>query len=136
VRALVACAAACVAAFAVAAAPAGAATFFESPSHNIGCVISAKTGVRCDIRTHTWKPPPKPTACDVDWGNGLEVGRRGLGRWVCAGDTVFGGTRVLGYRESIKRGRFECTSRRNGMRCVNARNDHGFKLARRKATWF
>jgi hypothetical protein len=43
---------------------------------------------------------------------------------------------VLAYRKSIRRGRFECTSRRNGMRCVNLRTDHGFKLARRKATWF
>jgi hypothetical protein len=120
----------------VLAAPAAAATFFESPSHNIGCVISAKSGVRCDIRVHTWKPPPKPTGCDVDWGNGLEVTQRGNARWVCAGDTVFGGKRVLGYRKSIKRGRYECTSRKNGMRCVNLRNDHGFKLARRKATWF
>ena len=46
-------------ALAVAAAPAGAYTFFESPSHNIGCVIS-KTGARCDIREHAWTPPPSP----------------------------------------------------------------------------
>jgi Family of unknown function (DUF6636) len=108
---------------------------FESPSHNIGCYL-AKSGVRCDIRAHTWKPPPKPKSCDLDWGNGLEVGRRGFGRWVCAGDTVLGGERVLGYRESLRRGRFQCTSYRNGMRCVNLRTDHGFKLARRKASWF
>ena len=118
------------------APPAHAATFFESPSHNIGCAISAKSGVRCDIRAHTWKPPPKPKSCPVDWGNGLEVTRHGFAHWVCAGDTVFGGTTVLAYRKSIQRGRFECTSRRNGMRCVNLRNDHGFKLARRKASWF
>jgi hypothetical protein len=92
--------------------------------------------VRCDIRHHTWDPPPKPESCELDWGNGLEVGRRNFAHWVCAGDTVFGGKRVLGYRKSIRRGRFECTSRRNGMRCVNLRNDHGFKLARRKASWF
>ena len=108
---------------------------FESPSHNIGCYL-AKSGARCDIREHAWDPPPKPKSCDLDWGNGLEVGRRGFARWVCAGDTVFGGKRVLGYRESLRRGRFECTSFRNGMRCVNVRNDHGFKLGRRKATWF
>jgi len=119
-----------------AAPPAHAApVFFESPSHNIGCYL-AKSGARCDIKAHTWKAPKKPSWCDVDWGSGLEVGRRGNGHFVCAGDTVFGGTRVLGYRKSIHRGRFKCTSRRNGMRCVNLRNDHGFKLARRKATWF
>jgi hypothetical protein len=108
---------------------------FESPSHNIGCYL-AKSGARCDIKAHTWTPPPKPKACDLDWGNGLEVGRSGFGRWVCAGDTVLGGKRVLGYRESLRRGRFQCTSYRNGMRCANLRNDHGFKLARRKASWF
>jgi hypothetical protein len=120
----------------VAAAPAGAAgTFFETPSHNIGCVI-AKSGARCDIREHAWKPPPKPKSCPVDWGFGLTVGRRGFARWVCAGDTVFGGKKVLGYRKSISRGRFTCTSYRNGMRCVNERNHHGFQLARRSARWF
>jgi hypothetical protein len=108
---------------------------FKSPSHNIGCYL-AKSGARCDIRARAWDPPPKPKSCDLDWGNGLEVGRRGFAQWVCAGDTVFGGKRVLGYRKSIRRGRFKCTSRRNGMTCVNLRNDHGFKLARRKATWF
>jgi hypothetical protein len=117
------------------AAPAGAATFFKTPSGNIGCVIS-KSLARCDIRQKAWDPPPRPASCPVDWGNGLVVNRRGIGRFTCAGDTVFGGKRVLGYRESIRRGRFRCTSYRNGMRCVNLRNDHGFKLARRLARWF
>jgi len=119
----------------VTAAPAGAYTFFETPSHNIGCVIS-KSGARCDIREHAWTPPPKPRSCEVDWGFGLTVGQRGFARWVCAGDTVFGGRKVLGYRKSIERGRFKCTSYRNGIRCVNTRNDHGFRLARRIARWF
>jgi hypothetical protein len=119
----------------VVAAPAGAATFFESPSHNIGCAIS-KSGARCDIREHAWKPPPKPRSCPVDWGFGLTVARRGFARWVCAGDTVFGGKRVLAYRKSIRRGRFTCTSRRDGVRCVNTRNEHGFKLGRRLVRWF
>ena len=123
------------AAILVAAAPASAATFFETPSHNIGCVIS-KSGARCDIREHAWTPPPKPRSCEVDWGFGLTVGRRGFANWVCAGDTVFGGKKVLGYRKSIERGRFKCTSYRNGVRCVNKRNDHGFRLARRIARWF
>jgi hypothetical protein len=118
------------------APPAHAApVMFESPSHNIGCYL-AKSGARCDIRAHAWDPPPKPKSCDLDWGNGLEVGRRGFGRWVCAGDTVLGGKRVLGYRKSLRRGRFECTSFRNGVRCLNLRNHHGFKLGRRKASWF
>jgi hypothetical protein len=128
--------AAAVAAALALAAPASAVTFFETPSHNIGCVLGGKIGARCDIREHTWTPPPKPASCPVDWGFGLTVGRQGVARWVCAGDTVFGGKRVLGYRKSIVRGRFKCTSYRNGVRCVNTRNGHGFKLARRAARWF
>jgi hypothetical protein len=124
-----------VAGLAFAAAPAGAAVQFETPSHNIGCALS-KAGARCDIREHAWKPPPKPKSCPVDWGFGLEVGRRGFAQWVCAGDTVLGGEKVLGYRKSITRGEFTCTSYRNGMRCVNEGNQHGFKLARRFARWF
>ena len=71
------------------AAPAQAATRFDTPSHNIGCVIS-KAGARCDIRERAWRPPPKPRSCPVDWGNGLAVERRGFAYWVCAGDTVLG----------------------------------------------
>jgi hypothetical protein len=119
------------------AAPAGAVkyTFFENPRHTVGCVIS-KSGARCDVRGRAWDPPPKPDSCELDWGNGLEVDRRGVARFVCAGDTVFGGKRVLAYRDSITRGRFTCTSHRNGVRCVNERNEHGFKVSRRFARWF
>ena len=61
------------------APPAHAApALFESPSHNIGCYLS-KSGVRCDIRQHAWKAPPKPKSCDVDWGSGLEVGAAASG---------------------------------------------------------
>jgi hypothetical protein len=120
---------------AFAAVPASGAVQFETPSHNIGCALS-KSGARCDIREHAWKPPPKPKSCPVDWGFGLEVGRRGFAQWVCAGDTVLGAKKVLGYRKSISRGQFTCTSYRNGMLCVNEENRHGFKLARRFARWF
>ena len=119
----------------VGAAPAAAATRFESPSGNVGCVIST-AGARCDIREHSWRPPPKPRSCPVDWGNGLAVERRGFAHWVCAGDTVLGAGTVLGYRSSITRGTFTCTSRRNGVRCVNGRTEHGFKISRRTARWF
>jgi uncharacterized protein DUF6636 len=119
------------------ASPAAAAkyTFFENPRHNVGCVIS-KSGARCDVRDREWEPPPKPDWCELDWGNGVEVDRRGVANFVCAGDTVLGGKRVLGYRQSIRRGRFECTVYRNGVRCVNVRSEHGFKIARRYARWF
>ena len=112
-----------------------AAKFFHSPSGNIGCGISLK-GARCDIREHSWKPPPKPKACNLDWGYGLTLGRQGKGRFFCATDSLLGlGTR-LGYGKSIRRGRFRCVSRTDGVRCVNRRNGHGFKLSRERARRF
>jgi len=117
------------------AVDAKALTFFQSPSRNIGCVIT-KRGVRCDIAERDWRPPPKPSSCPVDWGEGLTVGRRGQARFVCAGDTVLGMGRRLQYRRSIRRGRFRCTSRRKGMHCVNRRNAHGFELSRERARRF
>jgi hypothetical protein len=121
----------------LAAAPsAGAFTFFQSPSGNIGCVIVKRQGVRCDIRERSWQPPPKPDWCTVDWAGGMEVGRRGRGQFICAGDTVLNDKRKLAYGTSIRRGRFVCTSRRSGMRCRNRRNGHGFRLSRERARGF
>jgi hypothetical protein len=116
------------------AAPAEA-VMFSSPTGNIGCALD-RGGVRCDIREREWRPPPKPASCEVDWGFGLILDRRGRGRFVCAGDTVLGSPRTLAYGRSIQRGRFRCVSRVRAMRCVNRRNGHGFALSRQAARRF
>ncbi|HEV7845067.1 MAG TPA: DUF6636 domain-containing protein [Thermoleophilaceae bacterium] len=118
-----------------AASPASAAVFFHSPSNNIRCVIQATQLARCDITERDWTPPPKPASCPGDWANGLQVGRHGRGRFTCVTDAVDGG-KALPYGESIERGRFRCTSRRAGMRCVNKRTHHGFGLSRQRARRF
>jgi hypothetical protein len=121
------------------AAPAVAAqpsvVMFSSPSKNIGCVID-RSAARCDIRQRDWRPPPKPRSCELDWGFGLTVDRRGRGQFVCAGDTVLGSRRTLAYGDSIQRGRFRCVSRVRAMRCVNRRNGHGFALSKQFARRF
>lgn len=114
--------------------PAHAAQF-QSPSRNIGCAIT-KQSVRCDIRERSWDPPPKPRSCELDYGQGVTVGRRGRAHFVCAGDTTLGQGRRLAYGEAIRRGRFRCVSRRSGMRCTNRRNGHGFALSRQRARRF
>jgi hypothetical protein len=126
--------AAVIAALAV-AAPASAATFFHSPSGNIRCVIDRTSFTRCDITGRDWSPPPKPKSCDFDWGNTLELGLRGRGRFGCVSDAVSGG-RTLEFGQSIKRGRFRCRSRTTGMRCANVRNGHGFFLSRQRVRRF
>jgi hypothetical protein len=119
----------------LAAGPASAAVSFHSPSGNIRCLIAAKTYTRCDVTHRDWRPPPKPRSCEFDWGNTLEVGLRGRGRFGCVSDAIDPG-RVLAYGESIARGRFRCRSRRSGMRCTNTRNGHGFALSRERVRRF
>jgi hypothetical protein len=122
-----------------ATAPSAAAKvqFFQTPSGNIGCVIFGQ-GARCDIRKHSWPTPPPPPSCmDVDYGFGVEIGKRGRGDYVCAGDSVFSpNSPVLHYGDRITRKRFRCASKQKGMRCVNRRNQHGFFLSREDVRLF
>lgn len=105
---------------------------FRTPSSNIGCIgetVRADNVVRCDIATRNWSPPRRPPRCILDWGQGLTLGRTGRARFVCAGDTALNRGRVLAYGTRIAIGGIVCTSRRNGLTCVNLQR-HGFTLSR------
>jgi hypothetical protein len=111
--------------------------YFETPSHNIGCYVSAHDA-RCDIRQRTWSPPPEPKSCikiGLDYGQGLVVGPH-RAEFVCAGDTTLGGPAVLPYRRSTRRGTILCVSRVAGMTCRNTANGHGFFLSRARYRLF
>jgi hypothetical protein len=113
----------------VGAAPAEAGlVLFHSPSGNIGCSL-AGYGARCDVDQHSWTPPPKPASCDLDWGGGVGVSRHGKADYTCAGDTTLHQGNTLAYGASVQRGRFRCKSLTSGVRCVNRRNKHGFKVS-------
>jgi hypothetical protein len=121
---------------AVLAAPAGAAGrlptlhFFHSPSGNIDCVVSSDSA-RCDIRVKTFRSPPRPARCDLDWGGALAVAKTSRrGSFACIGDTVRDPhARSLAYGRSIVAGSMRCTSRTDGVRCANRRG-HGFLVGR------
>jgi Family of unknown function (DUF6636) len=124
---------------AAAAVPAGnhGPHYFETPSHNIGCYLDSRS-VRCDIRERDWSPPPKPRYCikaGVDWGQGVAVGAH-RASIVCAGDTTLGGTGLLGYGHSARRGPIYCLSRTAGITCRNADTRHGFFLSRARYRLF
>lgn len=127
----------CVAALALMASTSSAAAFkgFESPSHNIGCVLYAQ-GARCDIRHHSWPLPKRPKSCEFDYGGSLFVGVKGRGEYGCVSDSAMGAGPVLPYGESIRKGRFVCTSEEVGVRCVNRRDGHGFLLSRQRVRLF
>jgi hypothetical protein len=88
---------------------------------------------RCDVKNHTWVAPPKPKYCDVDWGFGAEVGDKGFGRYVCAGDTVaLPNAPVLSPGAGITLGRYTCTvpvTAGNSVRCTNNLTTHGFEVS-------
>ena len=110
---------------------------FHSPSGNVGCVIFGGNSdepqpfARCDVARHTWAAGPKPKKCDLDYGNGVEVGAHKKATYSCAGDTVLHQGKVLKRGKTLRQGVMKCTShRRNTMRCVNTKSHHGFKVSR------
>ena len=128
----------------IALLPAEASAFslrmFHTSDGNIGCAMingkgSGGGSVRCDIDEHSWKAPPKPAWCDVDWGGGLAVGKR-KATFVCAGDTVLHQGKVLRVDASARLGAFKCTALQEAMRCVNLNTHHGFLLSRTQAKRF
>lgn len=120
------------------ASSASALTSFVSPSRNIGC-IGDRTEVRCDIRTTSATPPPRPKGCDQEWGDALALRPTGRGRSVCHGDTALPApgqkVRILAYGTSIRLGRMVCASRATGLTCRNP-GDHGFFLSRERVRVF
>jgi hypothetical protein len=104
---------------------------FLSPSHNIGCYLTADQA-RCDVLKREWNIP-RPSGCpsSADWGFGATLTPRGRGRSVCAGDSALGSGPTLKYGKSISRFGFTCTSSTKGMRCRN-RAGHGFFVSRQR----
>jgi hypothetical protein len=113
---------------------------FRTPSGNIGCVYSSGldggTSLRCDIRSGLKPRPPKPKACDLDWGDSYELSRTGRPVVTCHGDTaIIQSARVLRYGSSWSRSGFVCVSRVTGLRCRNA-SGHGFFLSKQRSYRF
>jgi hypothetical protein len=113
-----------------ASAPASTLRFFHSPSRNIDCVLAGDSA-RCDIRSHTFRAPPRPSFCDLEWGSVLSVAKTSRrGGFACVGDTARDPkSRALAYGKTLRVGSMRCVSRTDGMRCNNRRG-HGFLLGR------
>jgi hypothetical protein len=108
---------------------------FETPSHNIGCILTEQ-GARCDIRKHSWPSPKRPKSCEFDYGGSLFIGVKGRGEYGCVSDSAMHAGPVLHYGETLRKSRFACTSEEAGVRCVNRRNGHGFFLSRQLVRLF
>lgn len=112
-------------------------TNFRTPSGNIGCDMRPGE-TRCDIVRYTYTPPRRPMSCDLEWGDSVRIGARGLPRFVCHGDTVLpppGARHRVPYGTTVRRGGIRCTVARTGVTCRN-RAGHGFTLARERVRLF
>jgi hypothetical protein len=134
----------------VAATPAGArstdqVTGFSTPSKNIGCQYARFAAqpnapgfpatLRCDIGSGLRPKPAKPRGCTLDWGDSLEMRKRGRVTVTCHGDTALGDRHVLGYGKTWRHDGFTCTSRTTGLTCRNLAG-HGFFLSRQQSRIF
>lgn len=124
------------------AAGAGAASHkavvleFRTPTGNIGCVFSAGLAgdltptIRCDIRSRLVPQPTPPKSCPLDYGDSIQITRRGRAILVCHGDTAIDPhARVLAYGHTFRRDGVGCVSRAIGITCSNTQG-HGFFMSR------
>ena len=110
---------------------------FQTSDHRVGCYLNGQS-VRCDVDKPKWNAP-RPPGCQVDWGQGVAVGRRNLpAGYVCAGDTTLDPNHdVLAAGEKVRRGRFKCKALdAKTIKCINRRNGHGFEVSRRSVDLF
>jgi hypothetical protein len=117
--------------FGLTASGASADKSFQSPSHNIGCLMTGKF-VGCEIHEHSYPNPPKPHPCHGDYDGGV-VGLEtsGQAHVDCAsGELIEQTAPVLGYGNRIDNRHFRCASKSKGMRCVNLQTKHGFFISR------
>ena len=120
----------------VAAAPAGAAGGFRSPSGNIGCA-GYGSSVRCDIAATTNGRPAKPNSCQLDYGTAYGVGLSSRkGYRLCVGDTVLDPRRpIRPYGTTWRFRSITCRIRQSVVTCTNAKG-HGFFLSKGRQRLF
>ena len=124
----------CLAAIATAAlaAPASAKLVgFQTPDEKVGCYMNGQ-GARCDVEGQKWTAPPPAMPCELDYGFGVEIGRRDGSGYVCAGDTTLDPEHeILDDGEKIKTGRFKCKNvGDNAIKCVNKQDGGGFEVSK------
>jgi hypothetical protein len=126
---------------------------FHTPTGNIACVMSAGSGVRCDIRVKDWTLP-RPPDCDYDWGNSLTLGSQATAG--CVSDAIdyeslvgkpgaawfessrdatvdrpgIGKVAALRYAFTMVAGNFSCAVSEAGVRCSNTRSKASFFMSR------
>jgi hypothetical protein len=105
-----------------------AVRWFQSPSGNIACEVSAGGGRPTEASCQTFHRPQSAT-----------LGANGRTR-LCSGVRCLGNPPEnsirLAYGASVRVGPFRCTSRSDGVRCIVVRSGHGFLINRDRIARF
>ena len=111
-----------------ASASSTATRWFHSPSGNIDCEVGVS---RPTLGTSAFCISKRPVRCATLKPSGKVVVYQNclLGD---APESAF----TLRYGHSVRVGPFQCSSRRDGMRCQAVRNGHGFLISRARLKRF
>jgi hypothetical protein len=108
---------------------------FILPSKNIYCLLrdySARSSLqniflRCEIVSGLRPMPPKPSACEFDWGGGLVLPRSKKAQVLCASDSAYSPNYpILQYGQTWKKSGFTCKSSTDGLTCTNPEGQNFF----------
>lgn len=104
---------------------------FSTAGGNVACDLQPAF-VECQVRTHTWPSPKKPSDCHNAWGSRVQVAVGTKGEFICwFGESLLGAKRVLPTGEALKVGLVTCRAVSGGVQC--SAEGHGFTLT--KATY-
>lgn len=139
-RAWIAC---CATAQGASAADQQAPGGFKTPSNNIYCqFVEGVPGdfasyLRCDIKYRYTAPPPRPTDCDLSWGDAYTISEEATsGQLFCHGDTAIDDALpTLLYGDLWRAGGIRCKSETIGLTCINAIG-HGFSISKESQRLF
>lgn len=100
---------------------------FKMPSGNIGCLLTGKTTLRCDIRSGLQPPPAR--SCEGDW-TAATISAQGAAKPLCVSDTVYDDSApTLPYGSVWGGGGITCLSDQSGLQCSSTPG-HSFFLSR------
>jgi hypothetical protein len=107
---------------------------FQSPSGNIDCGIGFLNNngfASCEIGSHTWVAPPRPSSCEGGWGDRIGMDQGSPPALSCHTDTLRGTSEpTLSYGSTRTVGEIRCESELSGMTCTDASTGHLFTISR------
>lgn len=99
---------------------------FSTAGGNVACDLEPAF-VECQVKTHTWTAPKKPSDCHNTWGTRVQVATGTPGTFICwFGASLLGAKRVLPTGQALTVGLVTCRAVTGGVECTSDRN--GFRL--------